>query len=1114
MEYRKPQFFYSFSRNFFFTCFLQKVAERNIFQRPASLFIPLMIVVGLALNGCSQGEKLSATDYALLQKNFVIPHDTNSVWCYYYWINDDISKEGVTKDMEAMKDFGIGGVLIGNINPDLTDGRVPLFSDEWWDITVHAVIEGHRLGIDVGFFNSPGWSQSGGPWINHEKAMRHKVYHETQVSGPANARVLLKKPAEEFQDTYVLAFRSIEAESKRLTNKNASISSIPPVAHPHHWLDGDLSTETPFDISNKSYTIHITANEAIDARSIIIHPAIPNLMCEIELQAKVDGSFVKRSSFLVDRRNKHHNVGPVTHGPVAIAIPETTSDEFKLMVKLQSGSAPQAGFSEIIITEARVFESFIEKTLGKMHSTPLPDFDSYLWEAQPEVENTDLKVEEVIDISEYLDENGVLNWNVPDGKWTILRMGLTPTGTTNSPAAPQGTGYEVDKMNAELASFHFDQFMGEIIKRVPEASRPALKYCIADSYEMGSQNWTDGFEERFEQKYGYNPVKYLPVYSGRIVESVEASERFLWDMRRAVADDVAYKYVGGLREAANKHGLKLWLENYGHWGFPSEFLMYGGQSDIIGGEYWNEGTLGNIECKAASSAGNIYGKPFVSAESWTAGQRSFVRHPALLKKRGDWSLTEGINHHVLHVYIQQPDDIRVPGVNAWFGTEFNRHNTWFAQSKMWVDYLRRAQHLLQQGMHAADVCYFIGEDAPKMSGLADPPLPSGYSYDYINAEVIAEKLFVKDGRLTLPHGMNYGLMVLPQGQSMRPELLEKMEALVKEGAAILGPRPVKSPSLQGFPESDQKVREIASRMWGDEAYTDGKLIRRYGKGWIMDGLDMQEALDVLGISKDLDLRADVPVLWIHRSKPGLDVYFLTNQGDEAIRFEPSFKVTGKIPQLWDATTGEIRLLSEYTEKDGRTYIPMKMEALQSWFIVFTDQVNESVSNPYHSNFPEAETLLSMDGSWIIDFENKDLGPGEAVEVAQLFDWTTSEDERIAYYSGTAKYTTKFTLDKVPAGGRFFINLGNVGVMAGVKLNGVDIGGVWMAPYRIGTGDALKAGENSLEIEVVNTWRNQLIRDAALLAEDRYTWVMVSDAKADEPLQASGLKGPVTLEWKK
>lgn len=1077
------------------------------------MVLALFLAIGFWGVSCSgPSSRMSAERYAWLQQDFIVPHDTNVVWCYYYWINDDISREGVTKDMEAMKEFGIGGLFVGNINPDNRDGRVPLFSDEWWDITVHTVTEGHRLGIDVGFFNSPGWSQSGGPWISYDKAMRHKVYSETMVSGPGNVRVSLERPEEEFQDTYVLAFRSIEAENRRLTNDNARITSSPAVSNPRLWLDGDPATETLFNLSNSSYTIDIVADNPIDARSIVIHSAIPDFMGEVELQANVNGRFEKVTSFLFDRRNKRFNVGPVTHGPVAIAIPETTASEFRLLVTDLFG-APQAGFSEIVITEAQVFESFIEKTLGKMHPTPLPDFDSYLWDPQPEVTDADLTVTEVLVISEYMDTNGMLTWTAPEGNWTILRVGMTPTGTKNAPAAPQGTGYEVDKMSAELVAFHFDQFMGEIIKRVPEEALPALKYCIADSYEMGPQNWTDGFEQRFEHKFGYNPVKYLPVYSGRIVGSVEESERFLWDIRRAVADDVAYEYVGGLRKVANEHGLKLWLENYGHWGFPGEFLMYGGQSDLIGGEYWNEGTLGDIECKAASSAGNIYGKPFVSVEAWTAGQQAFVRHPTMLKRRGDWSLTEGVNHHVMHVYIQQPDDVRVPGVNAWFGTEFNRHNTWFDQGKIWVDYLRRAQHLLQQGLHAADVCYFIGEDAPKMSGLADPPLPSGYSYDYINAEVIVDRLFVKDGRLTLPHGMNYGLLVLPQSSTMRPEVLEKIEELVRQGAAVMGPRPDHSPSLQGFPGSDQRVREIASRLWVDADYQDGKMVRQHGKGFIMDGLTMQEALDVIDIAKDLDLRADVPVLWIHRTAPDLDVYFLTNQGNETIVFEPSFRVAGKIPQLWDAVTGEIRLLNEYTESDGHTIIPMKMEALQSWFVLFTDRVNESTGKGYEVNFPDAQSIKTIEGSWAVDFLNKDIGPAEPLVMTQLVDWTASADERITWYSGTAVYKSSFTIDELPDNGRLFINLGEVGVMARLTLNGEQIGGAWMAPYRISTGGALKQGENTLEVEVVNTWRNRLIRDAQLPENERYAWVNVSDALPNEPLQPSGLKGPVTIEWK-
>ncbi len=1108
--------------------------ERNPMMNPISLFKVLLIIVVcllpammLAVVCCNDVH--AADRYTWLQEGFVTPSDDNVVWCYYYWINDDISREGVTKDMEAMKEFGIGGVLIGNINPSLTDGRVPLFSDEWWDITIHAVNEGQRIGIEVGFFNCPGWSQSGGPWISHEEAMRHLVYSETYVQGPGTVNLMLENPVlisgnddiavddsavVEFQDTYVLAFKTIEAENRLLTNENASITSQPEVENPDFWLDGNSDTAALFDVSQTaSYIIDIEADAPITARTVVIYPANPVFKCQIELRAKVNDEYQTLKKFTFDRSNTRVNVGPVTHGPVAISIPETISATYQLIVDEMTNAPGKAGFSRIEITEAQYLEEFVEKSLGKMHPTPLPDFDSYLWETQEELSSKELIISEVKDISQFMEQDGTLNWDVPDGNWTILRMGMTPTGTINAPAAPQGTGYEVDKANAELARYHFEQFIGEIIRRVPEDSLPALKYVIADSYEMGPQNWTDSFASKFEAKFGYDPVRYLPVFSGRIVGSVEESERFLWDLRRAVADDVAYEYVGGLREAANEYNLQLWLENYGHWGFPSEFLMYGGQSDLVAGEYWNEGSLGNIECKSASSAANIYGKPFVSVESWTASGQAYRRHPEMLKRRGDWSLTEGVNHYVLHVYIHQPDDDRVPGVNAWFSTEFNRHNTWFDQGKIWVDYLRRCQHLLQQPHYAADICYFIGEDAPKMSGIQNPELPDGYSFDYINAEVIVDHLFVKNGRLMLPHGMNYGLMVLPENNTMRPEVLEKIEELVLQGAAVLGPRPDRSPSLQNFPASDGAVKEIASRMWGN-AYQDGKLVHRHGEGYVMDRLDLQEALDIVGITSDIDLGADVPVLWTHRTAPDLDIYFLTNQGNEKIHFAPSFRIEGKIPQLWDAVTGEIRQLNDYTELNGRTVIPISMEALQSWFVVFTDEVSEGISAGYAENFPETHPLLVLDNNWVVEFLNKDIGPVEQFEISQLSDWTESQDERIKYYSGTAIYKTTFTLSDIPDNGQIFLNLGDVGVMARATLNGNEIGGAWFAPYRIPVGNALISGENILEIEVVNTWRNRLVKDASLPAEERYTWIMVSDARPDEELQSSGLIGPVSIEWKK
>jgi hypothetical protein len=339
----------------------------------------------------------------------------------------------------------------------------------------------------------------------------------------------------------------------------------------------------------------------------------------------------------------------------------------------------------------------------------------------------------------------------------ILRTGMAPTRVTNGPASPEGTGLEVDKMSKTHVAEHFEAFLGQIIKKIPPGDRKTWKVTVEDSYETGGQNWTDGMMDKFKAVFGYDPLPFFPVLQGFVVGSEDMSDRFLWDMRRFIADRVAYDYVGGLREISHKYGLHTWLENYGHWGFPGEFLQYGGQSDEVAGEFWSEGELGNIENRAASSSAHIYGKNKVSAESFTAGGKAFARYPALMKQRGDRFFTEGINNTLLHVYIQQPYKNKVPGVNAPFGNEFNRLNTWFGDLDLFTDYLKRCNLLLQQGKYVADVAYFIGEDAPKMTGICDPALPRGYAYDYINAEVLLTRVKVKNGRLVLPDGMSYGI---------------------------------------------------------------------------------------------------------------------------------------------------------------------------------------------------------------------------------------------------------------------------------------------------------------------------------------------------------------------
>jgi hypothetical protein len=396
-----------------------------------------------------------------------------------------------------------------------------------------------------------------------------------------------------------------------------------------------------------------------------------------------------------------------------------------------------------------------------------------------------------------------------------------------------------------------------------------------------------------------------------------------------------------------------------------------------------------------------------------------------------------------------------------------------------------------------------------MTGTRDPGLPTGYSYDYINAEVILDRLSVENGRFVLPDGMSYSILVLPENSNMRPHVLARLEELVQAGGTLLGGKILKSPSLQNYPECDREIREIANRMWG-ESHQGGELEKALGEGKVLDGMGLQEALDIIQVPADVVHPSGAPVLWTHRSLPGMEIYFLTNQGDDVLEFEPSFRVSGLRPQLWDAVNGEIRHLNDYTDDGSRTTVPLLMQKHESCFVVFTSGSNERTAAGFAENSPEPEVLTTLDHHWSVEFENKEFGPGEAVKFTSLSSWTESGDRRIRYYSGTATYSTEFTLDEIPEGA-LFLNLGKVGVMAQVSLNGEDLGVTWMAPYRLHAKDHLLAGVNRLEIRVVNVWRNRMVGDMGLPEGERFTTYTVADLRQGEELTSSGLMGPVSIE---
>ncbi|HBA31013.1 MAG TPA: glycoside hydrolase family 2, partial [Parabacteroides goldsteinii] len=860
----------------------------------------LCILVCLGLLSCNKTEtSANHPSFASIEQGFRSIPDSVQTGVYWYWISDNISKEGVERDLEAMKVAGINRAFIGNIGIDgIPYGDHKLLSSEWWEVLHAALKKATELNIEIGIFNSPGWSQSGGPWVKSSQAMRYLASSDTIVAGPGRMQLTLPSVGKDEQDVCVIAYPALDkpvAEKSWAINKKSGQSS---------------SSVLVFD---KEATV----------RTLIYRVNTP-FKTTAKLWVKKGGKEELLRQFVIDRSNPALNVGFVPYAPVVISLPETSASQFRLEMSEEGEAA-----GNVTLTSSPMMERYPEKSLAKMFQTPLPMWDDYLWEKQPAVSDASLMVspDAIKNVTEF-SKNGVLDWEVPEGKWVIRRMAMLPTGVTNSPAAPEATGPEIDKMSKKHVAFHFDAFIGDILKRIPEADRKTFKVVVQDSYETGGQNWTDDMISVFKERYGYDPVPYLPVLEGTVVGNPDISDRFLWDLRRLIADRVSYDYVGGLRDVCHQHGLTTWLENYGHWGFPGEFLQYGGQSDEIAGEFWSEGSLGDIENRAASSCGHIYGKRRVWAESFTSGGPAFGRYPYQMKQRGDRFFTEGINSSLLHVYIHQPFEDREPGLDAWFGNEFNRKNTWFSQMDVFTGYLKRCNFMLQRGDYVADVAYFIGEDAPKMTGICTPELPAGYSFDYINGEVLLQRASVEDGRIVLPSGMKYRLLVLPQLETMRPEILQKIKELLQAGACVIGPAPKYSPSLSDYPAADRKVQALASELWGDQTES----VRTIGKGRLfMPATSLQPVLEALNVKPDMRVNSGTPVLFIHRATDEGDIYFISNQSETPVDINPSFRVAGKLPELWNPLTAEIRLLPEFTCADGVTTVPVRLEGFESSF---------------------------------------------------------------------------------------------------------------------------------------------------------------------------------------
>jgi len=799
-----------------------------------------------------------------------------------------------------------------------------------------------------------------------------------------------------------------------------------------------------------------------------------------------------------------------------------------------------------------------------------------------------IKKDEIIDLSNNF-KDGKLDWNAPVGEWVVIRYGYTCTGAKTSTNSDGWSGLSVDHLNPQAFELFAKTVIEPLIKTA-QAAGNSVKFLQTDSWEMGVVSWTNQFPAEFKKFRGYAMQNYLPVLTGRIVETREESNRFLQDFRRTVGDCVAENHYRPFYNLAHQYGMGIHPESGGPHSAPVDALGIMAISDFPQGEFWAVANTHRIKdderlsVKQSACVAHTNGKRFVAAEGPTSIGPQWERSPKDLKGNIDRVFCSGVNRIVWHTFTSSPKEFGLPGNEYFAGTHLNPNVTWWKQSKDFISYLNRSSFLLQQGLYVADVLYYYGDDVPNFVFLKEelPELNFGYDWDKCSKEVILNLTSIEDGKIVLPDGMSYRVLMLAPEKSIDLNVLKKVELLVKAGMTVVAPRPEAVSGLTGYPESDQALKKITDRLWGK---IDGKQIteNRVGKGRVIWGQNINGVLAGMNVLPDFSFQSSnnkTALDYIHRVTDQSDLYFVANRfarkgiddfeyrylttlPDRYEQVTGRFRVTGKIPQLWNPKTGEITEVLTYREEEGCTLVPLSLEPDGSLFVIFKESepkrhitaIQKENKKLFPENemetkeFPVIETSikegrqkitvyvpgtynltwsdgkqevikseqklgeLELVGKWEVRFDNKWGGP-EHFEMNPLKSWIRFDDPGIKYYSGTAVYSKSFDLTPKEINGKqVLLDLGNVQEMAAVKINGKQLQVLWNAPFRYDITPYVKPGTNRLEVEVVNMWPNRLIGDADLPVEKRLTKTNVSKfnvSDREKYLRESGLLGPVKV----
>jgi hypothetical protein len=890
----------------------------------------------LVLGGSLVGPALAVGNRsATLATGFANPPGSTRPWVYWFWMNGNETSNGITADLEAMQRVGIGGVLIMDVDQGTPKGPVRFGTPEWRGFFRHTCVEARRLGLQVNLNNDAGWCGSGGPWVTPEFSMQKVVWSETQVNGPLPGVQVLAQP-QAFQGFYrdvaVLAFPTPSADDVSMASWSPRFTSSEEPGGARRAIEG--ASWTAFVLSSpapgKPAWLQVEFPQPYTARQLSLTMGLSgDQICHGLLQASEDGrDFQNVHEFAAEKRK------------LILDFPAVTARYFRLLFRHQHPDLQEVVISDLELSpRLRIAHMDGKACFSHLQAYPGPNEFPGRADYPPAPKGSALPRGEVLDLSPLLTADNRLAWDVPPGRWTVLRIGHTSTGTDNHPAPAEGLGLECDKLRKEGVQAVFEGFVGKIARDVKSIAPGTLVSAHVDSWEVDSQNWTENLRAEFRRRRGYELLKFLPVLTGRVIDSFEVSERFLWDFRQTIADLLAENYSGELRRLANRQGLRFSLEGYDA---PCDDLTYASKADVPMAEFWTWPPFEmDYTCAEMASVAHVYGKPIAAVEAFTAtATERWLAHPFLVKPYADWAFCEGLNQLVIHRYAMQPwiDPSRSPGLSMGpFGLHYERTQTWWDQSGPWHEYLSRCQFLLQQGRYVADFCYLTPENVPQHWKV---PFESrarvGYDFDVCSPGALVERISVKHGRLVLPDGMNYRLLVLPESETMTPRLLKKVWELVKAGATVLGHRPLKSPSLSDYPNCDAEVVRLADDLWG-KGESSHAGIRPFGKGRVLWGKTPQQVMVEAHVPPDFAPAtggAEVGLRYVHRSLAGAEVYFVSNQKMQRQETVCDFRFAGRRPELWRPDSGRVDHVATYDCLQEITRVPLRLEPAGSVFVIF------------------------------------------------------------------------------------------------------------------------------------------------------------------------------------